>query len=340
MAVPEVNGAAGLPPAIFIMGPTAVGKTDLAIALQDALPGRIISVDSAMIYRGMDIGTAKPQPHELERAPHKLIDLVDPAERYSAADFCRDARREMATATAEGRVPLLTGGTMMYFKALKEGLAEAPVSNQALRDRLQAFAEAHGWDQLYRRLQEVDPEAATGIHPNNHQRLLRAMEVYELTGRPLSSFWRASGRWGESAVTQLQGGVQDPAAPVLPYNVLELALLPESRQLLHSRIDARFRMMLNKGLIDEVARLRDRGDLDLSMPSMRSVGYRQVWEFLDGNFNKDELVNRGVAATRQLAKRQLTWLRGWQQAEQLSAEHPKLYEYVLKMIQSHTTLGA
>lgn len=331
-----VSGSAGvdLPTAIFIMGPTAAGKTDLAIALQDILPGRIISVDSAMVYRGMDIGTAKPGPDELARAPHRLIDLIDPAERYSVADFCRDARREMAAAVEEGRVPLLTGGTMMYFKALKEGLAEMPVADPAVRERLQAFAEVQGWGSLYQQLLAVDPEAAATIHPNNHQRLLRAMEVYELTGRPLSSFWKTAGRWATKEGRGALSETGSDAGSALPYNVLELALIPENRQILHARIDARFRMMLNSGLIGEVETLRKREDLDLSLPSMRSVGYRQVWEFLDGNFPRDELVHKGVAATRQLAKRQLTWLRGWQQAYRLDALSSNLYRNVLKLLES------
>lgn len=333
------NGGAptDLPLAIFIMGPTAAGKTDLAIALQDRLPGRIISVDSAMIYRGMDIGTAKPKPAELARAPHRLIDLIDPAERYSVADFCRDARREMAAAVEAGRVPLLTGGTMMYFKALKEGLADVPVGDQAVRDRLQLLAETGGWESLHRRLAVVDPEAATKIHPNNRQRLLRALEVYELTGQPLSGFWKSSGAWDRSEAHR-PDRPGEMATTVLPYRVVELALRPESRQTLHNRIEARFRMMLNEGLIDEVECLRNRGDLVLSMPSMRCVGYRQVWEYLDGNLTRDELVQKGSAATRQLAKRQLTWLRRWQGASSLDTNSPNLYQNVLKLIDAHTTL--
>ena len=323
-----------LPLAIFIMGPTAVGKTDLAIELQDRLPGRIISVDSAMIYRGMDIGTAKPGPDELARAPHRLIDLIDPAKRYSVADFCRDARREMAAAVDEGRVPLLTGGTMMYFKALKEGFADVPMADQAVRDRLLAIADIHGWSDLYQRLSEADPEAAAKIHPNNHQRLLRALEVYELTGRPLSAFWSSSGRWTDPGMPESKTDQSD-----LPYNLVELVLKPRSRQALHRRIDARFRRMLEAGLIDEVKELKDRGDLDLTMPSMRCVGYRQVWEFLDGGLTRSELADRGSAATRQLAKRQLTWLRKWHDAHDLDMSSSNLYQNVLKLIASHTTLS-
>ncbi len=315
-----------LPLAIFIMGPTAAGKTDLAIALQDVLPGRIISVDSAMIYRGMDIGTAKPSAAELARAPHRLIDVIDPAETYSVGDFCRDARGEMDAAVAEGRVPLLTGGTMMYFKALKEGFADVPVADQTVRQRLLETAELEGWDSLYRQLQRIDPEAAAGLHPNNHQRLVRALEVFELSGRPLSSHWAARGRWdGQDE----RGAAQTIA---LPYRILELALIPESRALLHRRIEARFTMMLNRGLIDEVERLRARGDLNLDLPSMRCVGYRQVWEHLEGNFSYEELVQRGIAATRQLAKRQLTWLRRWPEAHSLDPGSPDLYRNVLKLV--------
>lgn len=327
------------PLAIFIMGPTAAGKTDLAIALQDLLPGRIISVDSAMIYRGMDIGTAKPTADELERAPHRLIDLIDPAERYSAGDFCRAARQEMDAATAEGRVPLLTGGTMMYFKALKDGFADVPEGDAEIRLRLQQRAERDGWDSLYRQLRQVDPEAAAGMHPNNHQRLLRALEVYQLTGRPLSAHWASSGRW-ESAPGRTGGlRLDSSCSSGLPYDVLELALVPGSRALLHRRIEARFAMMLNRGLIDEVRQLKARGDLSLELPAMRCVGYRQVWEYLDGNFNRQELVQRGVAATRQLAKRQLTWLRRWNEAYQIDPENTDLCRNVLKLIESRTTLG-
>ncbi|PRD38342.1 UNVERIFIED_CONTAM: miaA [Trichonephila clavipes] len=281
------------PPAICLMGPTAAGKTALAMAL--AGQGcDIISVDSGMIYRGMDIGTAKPTAAELTLAPHRLIDIRDPAEAYSAADFRADALAAMAEITAAGRVPLLVGGTMMYFKVLRDGLAVLPDADPAIRARLDAEAAALGWPALHARLREVDPLAAARIPPMDAQRLQRALEVWELTGKPLSQ-WHAE---------------QTPPEP-LPFDLHWLAIAPPDRAVLHERIALRFDQMLAGGLVDEVAALRARGDLHLGLPSMRSVGYRQVWEHLDGQYDRDELRLRGIYATRQLAKRQLTWLRGF-----------------------------
>ncbi|MBD3619203.1 MAG: tRNA (adenosine(37)-N6)-dimethylallyltransferase MiaA [Chromatiales bacterium] len=292
----------GPPPCVFLMGPTASGKTDLAVALVEALPLDIVSVDSALIYREMAIGTARPDAATLARAPHRLIDFLDPAEAYSAARFRADALREIAAIHAAGRVPLLVGGTMLYFRALQYGLSELPPADPAVRARLDAWAAREGWAALHARLAEVDPVSAARIHPNDPQRLQRALEVFELTGRPLSAF-HARGRAGD-----------------FDCRLLKLGLLPQDRALLHTRIAARFQQMLAAGLIEEVQRLRARGDLDTGLPSMRSVGYRQVWEYLDGNYDYDTMVSKGIAATRQLAKRQLTWLRSEADVEPLHIE--------------------
>jgi tRNA dimethylallyltransferase len=278
------------PPAIFLMGPTAAGKTDLAIALRRHLPVDLISVDSAMIYRGMDIGTAKPGADELAFAPHRLIDICDPAESYSAARFRADALREMAAVTAAGRIPLLVGGTMLYFRALQYGLSDLPAADLDVRRRLERELADLGLAALHARLRRVDPAAARRIHPNDPQRTLRALEVWSLTGRPLSDLQVADGE-------------------ALPYRLIKLACCPATRAMLHARIDARFVAMLEAGLVVEVEALVGRGDLDPQMPSMRAVGYRQVWAWLRGEYAHDEMVARGQAATRQLAKRQVTWLR-------------------------------
>ena len=278
------------PPAIFLMGPTASGKTDLAIALRARLPVELVSVDSAMVYRGMDIGTAKPGAEELALAPHRLIDICDPAESYSAARFRDDALREMSEITAMGRIPLLVGGTMLYFRALQYGLSDLPAADPAIRARLDQELQTHGLRSLHQRLAQVDPAAARRIHHNDPQRTLRALEVWEASGRPLSELQAAAGL-------------------AMPYRVLKLVRAPASREVLHQRINRRFLAMLENGLVEEVERLVARGDLHPDMPAMRSVGYRQVWAWLRGEFTREELVERGQAATRQLAKRQMTWLR-------------------------------
>jgi tRNA dimethylallyltransferase len=281
----------GLPPALLLMGPTASGKTDLAVRLVAELPCAIVSVDSAMVYRGMDIGTAKPGSDVLEVAPHRLIDILDPREPYSAARFRADALREMADITAAGRVPLLVGGTMLYFRALLRGLSPLPGASQELRRRLTEEAARLGWPALHARLQRVDPESARRIHPNDPQRIQRALEVYELEGRTRTELFA------------------QPSDQLIPYRVLKLALAPAAREVLHGRIEQRFLSMLGQGLVEEVACLRARSDLHLDTPAMRAVGYRQVWQFLDGALSAEEMVMRGIIATRQLAKRQLTWLR-------------------------------
>ena len=280
------------PPILCLMGPTASGKTGLAVELVRRLPFEIISVDSAMIYRGMDIGTAKPGPEVLAQAPHHLIDILDPAERYSAARFRDDALALMEQIRARGGLPLLVGGASLYFRALQQGLSQLPEADPALRAELEARAAREGWDALHRELARLDPEAARRIHPNDPQRIGRALEVQRLTGRPLSDWFR-EGRGAES-----------------PYRFVNIALAPPERGVLHQRIAERFRHMLEEGLVEEVRALYARPDLHAALPSMRCVGYRQVWSWLAGECSETEMVERGIAATRQYAKRQLTWLRG------------------------------
>jgi tRNA dimethylallyltransferase len=282
-----------LPPAVFLMGPTASGKTELAIQLAETGRFELISVDSGMIYRGMDIGTAKPDAAELARAPHRLIDVIDPAEAWSAADFRRAALSAMEEIHAAGRIPLLVGGTMLYFKVLKDGLADMPEADETVRAAILSDALQHGWPSIHARLAEVDPITAARLKPNDSQRLQRALEVWLVTGKPMSQ-WHA-----------------EQQSQSLPWNVLELALMPDDRAVLHERIERRFDLMLQRGFVEEVERLRARGDLSPDLPSMRSVGYRQVWEYLDGQIDREEMRYRGVVATRQLAKRQFTWLRGF-----------------------------
>jgi tRNA dimethylallyltransferase len=277
---------------IWLMGPTASGKTGLALELARRLPVELISVDSALVYRGMDIGTAKPDAETLRAFPHRLIDILDPGEAYSAARFRQDALEAMREIHARGRIPLLVGGTMLYFRALQDGLADLPAADPALREAIQAEAMARGWAALHAELARVDPQAAARIHPNDPQRLGRALEVWRLTGVPLSE-WQARGR--------------AQAGPSLG-RVLKLALIPP-RELLRERIAVRFTQMLEAGFIQEVEALRARGDLHLGLPSMRSVGYRQVWEYLEGAHTYERMVELGVTSTRGLAKRQMTWLR-------------------------------
>ncbi len=274
------------------MGPTASGKTGVAVQLVQHLPLEIVSVDSALVYRGMDIGTAKPDAATLRIAPHHLIDLIDPTEAYSAARFREDALRVMAEITARGHVPLLVGGTMLYFKALWEGLSELPQADAALREEIEQDARERGWPALHAELMKLDPETAARLKPADAQRIQRALEVVRLTGKPMSQVLAAS------------------RSEALPYRVLPLALVPYDRSVLHERIAQRFAAMLEAGLVEEVARLRKEYPLNPNLPSMRCVGYRQAWQYLEGEYGREELLNRGIYATRQLAKRQLTWLRG------------------------------
>jgi tRNA dimethylallyltransferase len=273
------------------MGPTASGKTRAAVEIARRFPVDIVSVDSALVYREMDIGTAKPGPEVLVEAPHRLIDIVDPAEPYSAARFRNDARREMDEISGRDRVPLLVGGTGLYFRALERGLSHLPGADPEVRRRLTAEALRVGWTALHDRLARLDPAAARRIHPNDPQRIQRALEVIELTGKPLTVLWEETD----------QG--------TLPYRVMKISLEPSDREALHDRIARRLADMFRRGFIEEVASLRTRGDLGPELPSMRAVGYRQVWAFLEGSIDRDTMVERAAVATRQLAKRQLTWLR-------------------------------
>jgi tRNA dimethylallyltransferase len=292
-----------LPPAIFLMGPTASGKTDLAMELCKVLTCELISVDSALVYRGMDIGTAKPSKAQLAEFPHRLVDILDPAESYSAADFRSDALAAMAEITARGKIPLLVGGTMLYFKALLDGLADMPAADAGVRAELEAQAAAHGWQALHDQLAAVDPVSAARIHPNDPQRLIRALEVYRVSG--LSMTAHREQQTAQSTDAAASG------TPQLPYTVANLAIAPADRKVLHDRIASRFSTMLDQGFLDEVLALRSRGDLHAGLPSIRAVGYRQVWDHLDGKLTWAEMQERGIIATRQLAKRQFTWLRSW-----------------------------
>ncbi len=273
------------------MGPTASGKTGVALELARRFPVEIVSVDSALVYRDMNIGTAKPDPGTLRELPHHLIDLIDPTKSYSAARFCEDAVEIMRDIVARGRVPLLTGGTMLYFKALREGLSALPAADESTRRVLDAMAQDIGWPAMHRELERIDPVTARRLDPNDAQRIQRAMEIHYLSGRPMSELI-ASGKTVE-----------------LPCRLIPAAVVPGERSVLHERIAARFELMLELGLINEVRALRENYDLKPELPSMRCVGYRQTWQYLDGEFALAELREKAVAATRQLAKRQLTWLR-------------------------------
>lgn len=291
-----------LPLALFLMGPTASGKTDLAIRLRQKFPVEIISVDSALIYQGMDIGTAKPDQSELAQAPHRLIDILDPSEAYSAADFRRDALREMHAIAEQGKIPLLVGGTMLYYKALLEGLSPLPAADPDIRQQIDDEAKQFGWAHLHQQLQDIDPVSAQRIHPNDPQRLSRALEVFRISGKTLTE------------LTQTKG-------EALPFRVKQFAIAPKERAELHRRIELRFDKMVETGFEQEVRALYQRGDLHPDLPSIRCVGYRQMWDYLDGNGTLDDAVFRGICATRQLAKRQITWLRSWNDLTWLDSEN-------------------
>ncbi len=311
----------GRPPAIALIGPTASGKTDLALEIAARFPVEIVSLDSAQVFIDMDIGTAKPDRDTLARFPHHLIDLITPEERYSAARFRSDALRVMAGITARGRVPLLVGGTMLYFKALVEGLADLPPADPALRAAIDAEAAERGWPALHAELARGDPVTAARLAPTDAQRIQRALEVLRLTGKPLGDFWQGQPR------------------AALPYRLLTLALAAPERKILHERIALRFQAMLAAGLVGEVEGLREKYRLTADLPSMRCVGYRQVWEMLEGRLPAAELADRGIYATRQFAKRQLTWLRALREAGTIDLEFdlaaPASAAKILTKVQTH-----
>ncbi len=276
---------------IFIMGPTASGKTDLAVQLHENIDCEIISVDSALVYRGMDIGTAKPDKALLEKVPHRLIDICDPLESYSAARFLQDANEAIKEIQEKGKMPVLVGGTGLYFRALEQGLAELPEANYRIRARLEEEGETEGWQSLHTRLSQIDPAAAARINENDPQRIQRALEVYEITGETMTSL------------------LSEGRKQAFPFPIKKIIMSPEDRSILHERVKQRFIAMLKSGLIEEVETLYQRGDLSLSLPSMRLVGYRQVWRYLDGQTSYEEMQEHAIIATRQLAKRQITWCR-------------------------------
>lgn len=304
-----------LPSAIFLMGPTASGKTGAAVDLISKLPVEIISVDSALVFKDMDIGTAKPDAATLAKAPHRLIDIIEPTSAYSAANFRTDALRLMTDITARGKIPLLVGGTMLYFKALQEGLSGLPEANPELRARLDARAAFVGWPAMHQKLALVDPITAARLEPNDMQRIQRALEVFEITGEAMSTLYAKQ------------------TNEVLPYKLLKIALVPSDRKVLHDRIAIRFEQMLKDGFVDEVKRLIAKyPSLTPESTSMRCVGYRQALEHLAGEYDLAELRDRGIFATRQLAKRQLTWLRGMDDNVELDCLNSQLNELVFNKI--------
>ncbi len=300
------------PQVIFIMGPTATGKTDLAVHLNENIDSEIISVDSAMVYKGMDIGTAKPDKELLAKAPHRLIDICDPLESYSAAQFREDANLAIEEILARNKTPVLVGGTGLYFRALEQGLAELPEANPQIRDRIEAEADADGWQSLHRRLKEIDPDTANRISENDPQRIQRALEVYEITGKTLTSLISAEHK--------------EP----FPYPIKKIILSPEKRSDLHDRIKYRLLAMLKSGFVDEVEALYRRGNLSLALPSMRLVGYRQIWRYLDGECSYEEMQEYAIIATRQLAKRQITWCRSEDNAEWYDPYKTGIFSKILK----------
>ena len=300
---------------IAIMGPTASGKTDTAIYLRQHLPVELISVDSALVYKGMDIGTAKPDAETLAKAPHRLIDIMDPAEPYSAMHFRNDALREMADIVAQGRIPVLVGGTMLYFRALLQGLSELPSADPEIREQLEQEAKAQGWPAMHKKLAKIDPQAAARIHPNDPQRISRALEVYELTGKSLSQLQEENQHQNE-----------------LPYDVIKIAVSPSERSVLHERIAVRFSQMLEQGFLTEVEGLFARKDLHEQLPAIRAVGYRQAWQYLQGQMDYTEMVEKAIVATRQLAKRQLTWLRSETDLVWFDSLQPDYQQSVLKYL--------
>jgi tRNA dimethylallyltransferase len=312
-----------LPPAIFIMGPTASGKTGLAVELYQHLPIELISVDSALVYQGMDIGTAKPDAKTLAQAPHHLIDIILPTAAYSAAQFRTDALGLMADITARGKIPVLVGGTMLYFKALQEGLSQLPEANQEVRAKIDAEAESLGWPAMHAKLAQIDPDSAARLQPNDMQRIQRALEVYAVSGQNMTQLY----------ATQ--------EANILPYRLLKLALIPSNRKVLHARIEARFAQMLALGFLDEVkCLLAQYPSLHAESTAMRCVGYRQALEHLNGDYDAQMLLDKGIFATRQLAKRQLTWLRGMTDILTLDCLSDTLFKDTLNIINQEYKLSS
>ena len=307
------------PPAIFLLGPTASGKSDLAMKLTSHLPVELVSVDSALVYRDMNIGTAKPDAEILRQYPHHLVDIRNPDEVYSAADFRSEVLTLMSAISERGNIPLLVGGTMLYFKVLIEGIASMPAADSAIREKIVREAETGGWQKVHQRLAEVDPESAARIHPNDPQRLQRALEIWELTGE---------------SMTQLHKKQQDLVS--LPFSVCQLAIIPSDRADHHRIIAARFEQMIKDGFIEEVEHLREKYDLNAELPSIKSVGYRQVWQYLEGEVDRKAMQERAIIATRQLAKRQFTWLRGWSNLKEIP--FPEVNE-ALKIIQASSILS-
>ncbi len=310
-----MNASANKPNLICLMGPTASGKTALAIDLLQQHPFQIVSVDSAQIYKQMDIGTGKPDKATLALAPHRLIDFIDPAVPYSASQFRNDAFREIDEILEVGDTPLLVGGTMLYFRVLRDSLAQMPEANPEVRAEIEKLASEQGWIAVHKQLEAVDPVAAARIHPNDPQRLQRALEVYRVSGQNMTS---------------LHAEMQMRQEAELPYNLHFFAIQPDDRGVLHSHIQRRFLKMLEEGLVEEVQALRCRGDLNHQLPSIKSVGYRQVWQYLDGEIDYDAMVEKSIIATRQLAKRQLTWLRSWPSLQSLSDSSTQSVHHVLK----------
>lgn len=307
---------ANLPPAIFVLGPTASGKTALAMQLADQFPVELVSIDSAQVFRDMNVGTAKPDAATLAKYPHHLIDLISPEETYSAARFCSDALRTMGEIRARGKVPLIVGGTMLYYKALTEGLADMPKADAGIRAQIDAEAAIHGWPHMHMELAKVDPESAARLKPNDAQRIQRALEVVRLTGRTMAEIYATQER------------------QPFPYRRLTIALMPTDRAWLHERIALRFDMMLAQGLVEEARTLRNKYPLRADLPSMRSVGYRQVWEMLEGEIPPQELRDRGIFATRQFAKRQITWLNSLPNLALFDCMKPALAETINSNVNS------
>ncbi len=299
---------------ICLMGPTASGKTRLALELADYFPIEIVSVDSALVYCEMDIGTAKPSLEERAKVPHHLIDICDPIETYSAGRFREDALQTIVQIHQRGKMPLLVGGTMLYFRALQQGLADLPAADSQIRNQLDQEAQHVGWESLHAKLKEIDPESAARIHPNDPQRIQRALEIYLLSGKTLTQLAR------EQKNTEL------------PFRWVNIAIAPQDREILQQRIALRFQQMLDLGFIEEVQRLVDRGDLTVDLPSMHAVGYRQIWNYLADNLSYEKMRELGIIATRQLAKRQMTWLRSWPELNWFNGEEKKLLDLVLKFL--------